>query len=243
MKKHSPKRCALAAAATVLVIAGTVSAGPTSVIGGTSVIQFDVGALAAAGLSPSSGGPGVGGPFTFTINPRDAAVRPTTFTYDSDAFTGSTTGRIEHTGSLAFNDGAVTTGELAVAYDPARAVGGRSGMYLTSGAGTTTGPLFDLVLNAGLLNATESALTVGAELLLAPELGTALTTAGLATTDAIAAVAGRDLGDLQVNATAMADDVTPPPAAVPLPAAVAMGLVTLAGVGGSRVLARVRRSM
>jgi hypothetical protein len=196
------------AAGLGLVIAGAAwaQAALVEVTGGQTSVALDTATLSSAanlnlsGVSPEVIVPGtLPDSVAFGINPRDAIAPalPTTFAYDSDDFLGTFSGTIEHTGSVFFNDDAIEVGDFTIAFDAARAgtLGGNaSGFYVASTAGLPA-ILFD-VENPTTLVASETELTIGADLLVSPEFGQFLFDNGFSTAN----LAGADVGDALVQA-------------------------------------------
>jgi len=182
----------------------TASAAVVQVISGQTSVVLDTQTLASAAslnLSSVSGdviAPGtLPGSVAFGINPRDAAILPTTFQYDADNFLGTFSGTIEHAGSVFFNGDTVEVGDFTIGFDAARAgtLGGNaSGFFVQSNAGIAA-ILFD-IQNPSELVASETELRIGANLLVSPEFGSFLFTNGLSTAD----LAGADVGDALVEA-------------------------------------------
>lgn len=192
----------LAASAKTVFVAG----GQTSVLLDTQTLEAAAG-LTLSGVSSDVIAPGSlgAGSVAFGINPRDAAVLPTTFAYDPDDFLGTFGGTIEHAGSVFFNSGSVEVGDFTIGFDAARAGGAASGFFVESNAGITA-ILFDVGAPSTLVaGATE--LVIGADLLVSPEFASFLGDTQLT---------GADVGDARVEAVV-----------VPTPAALAAGLVGL----------------
>ncbi len=196
-----------------------IGAGQTSVLLDTELLSSAAG-LTLSGVSADVISPGaLEGSVAFGINSRTAAAPslPTTFAYDDSDFLGTFSGTIEHTGSVFFNDNAVEVGNFSIAFDAARAgtlSGLASGFYVSSTTGLEA-LLFDIE-NPSTLEATASSLTVGANLLVSPEFAGFLQANGLATAD----LSGADVGDALVQGL------------VPEPSSLALGLMSLALVGG-----------
>ena len=105
--------------------AATVGAdvGQTHVFLNTDLMRRDLG-LTFEGVSPDVISPGLLGPnvrrsFGFWMNRRNAATRPTTFSYKVAALQ-PVAGTLEHMGSLFYNNGDVEMGNFSVGYDAAR---------------------------------------------------------------------------------------------------------------------------
>ena len=198
------------ATGAALAIAGAItasaSAGFVDIVGGATSVLLDTDTLSsAAGLDLSSVSPDVGSgslpnSVAFDINARDAATFPTTFSYDPDNFLGTFSGTIEHTGSVFFNNDSIEVGNFTIGFDAARAgtLGGNaSGFFVESTVGISA-ILFD-IQNPSTLNATETDLTIGADLLVSPEFGTFLLDNGFSSSN----LEGADVGDALVEAIAI----------------------------------------
>lgn len=214
---------ALTAAAAAITVCGTAVA-QIDVIGGQTSVLLDTATLSsAASLDLSSVSPEVIAPgslgdmsVAFGINPRDAMMLPTTFSYEPGlaGFGGS----IEHTGSVFFNMDSVEVGNFTIGFDDTRIGGSRSGFFVASTTGIEA-ILFD-VASPRDLSATTSGLRIEADLLVSSEFASFLQTAGLATAD----LTGADVGD------ALVEGVVPAPATA-----------MLFGAAGLGALARRRR--
>lgn len=192
------------------------------VVGGQTSVLFGNGALETLGLEISSVTPNVWGDLgpnsvAFGINPRNA-IDPslsTTFEYESDDFFAFFAGAIEHTGRVAFNDGAIVVGDFTI-----EAPGGRpadaSGFVVTSTFGLEGLILFDLA--NPIIEAFENSLTIAADIWVSPELADALSAPQFA---------GEDAGMALVVAKSMP---------IPLPA---VGWLFLGGLGV--ILPKIRR--
>ena len=211
------------------------SAAMVDVVGGRTSVALDATTLgAAAGLTLSGTSAEVQSPgdipdsVAFPITPRDAAVRPTTFSYDSSDFLNTFSGTIEHAGTVSFNENAITVGNFTIGFDSARAgtLGGiASGFYVQSNTDVNA-ILFD-VANPGSLDASETLLAIDADLLVSPEFGQFLLGGGLASSD----LAGADVGNARVAAIGVADNGGGNGGGgnvIPLPPAVVPGLIALA---------------
>ncbi len=175
--------------------------------GGQTNVLLDLATLSTAGLDLSGVSTDVIAPgdlgegsVAFPINPR-SGEQPTTFVYeptDLAPFSGS----IEHTGDLFFDQG-IALGNFSIGFDAARAVDGKSGFFVQS---TKVGPdfvaaiLFD-VENPSALDAQSTTLTIEGNLLVSPELAAFLGNPALA---------GADVGDARVSATALPSDPVEP---------------------------------
>ena len=215
------------AAAATLACSAVATADTVDLVGGQTSVLLDTAALedlASLSLSGVTGDvivPGNLGPdsVAFGINPRNGNL-PTTFSYDPDDFLNTFSGSIEHSGSVLFNDDTVEVGDFTIGFDANRAGGfggAASGFFVESTAGIAA-ILFDIE-NPTNLVATETELTIEADLLVSAEFGQFLFDNGLSDTN----LAGADVGDALVQGVA-----------VPGPA----GLAVLAGAG---LLGRRRR--
>ncbi|MEM9373786.1 MAG: hypothetical protein AAGA55_09095 [Planctomycetota bacterium] len=186
--------------AVVALAAGTVFA-QTDVTGGQTSVLLDTATLSSAasldlsGVSADVGGGNLGdGSVAFGINSRDAASLPTTFSYDASDFLGTFGGTIEHTGSVFFNNDTVEVGNFTIGFDAGRVGDDRSGFFVESTTGIAA-ILFDIA-NPSQLDATDSSLTIGADLLVSSEFAGFLFDNGLASAD----LTGADVGDALVQA-------------------------------------------
>ncbi|MEX0877029.1 MAG: hypothetical protein WD114_06180 [Phycisphaerales bacterium] len=178
---------------------GIAHAEEFDIIGGQTSVLLDTDTLAAAAsLNLSSVSADVIAPgelgaasVAFGINPRDAMMLPTTFSYDAGltSFSGS----IEHTGSVFFNSDSVEVGNFTIGYDGSRVGGDRSGFFVESTTGIAA-ILFD-VATPSLLSADGSGLIIEADLLVSGEFAGFLTDNGLASAD----LTGADVGDARVS--------------------------------------------
>ena len=172
------------------------------VIGGQTSVLFGNGALDALGLEISSVTPNIWGDLgpnsvLFGINPRNAIdpALSTTFEYESNGF-APFAGAIEHSGRIAFNDGAIVVGDFTI-NAPGGRPDGTSGFVVTSTFGLEGLVLFDIA--NPIIEAFENSLTIAADILVSPELAAALNSD----------LAGADAGMALVVAKSMA---------IPLPA-------------------------
>lgn len=169
--------------------------------GGQTNVLLDTATLEAAAnltISSTSGpviAPGELGAASvaFPVNARDAAAA-TTFSYDPADFLGTFSGAIEHQGSVLFNSDAIEVGDFTIGFDAGRAAGQASGFFVESNVGIEA-IIFD-VAAPSTLEATESSLTIGADLLVSPEFAQVLLDASLATSN----LSGADVGDALVSA-------------------------------------------
>jgi hypothetical protein len=213
----------LTATAAALACAGSAMA-QIDVVGGQTSVLLDTATLSsAASLDLSSVSPDVIAPgalgdssVAFGINPRDAAMLPTTFSYATDL--ASFAGTIEHTGSVFFNMDSVQVGNFTIGFDDTRVGGLRSGFFVASTTGIEA-ILFD-VSTPSDLSATGDGLRIGADLLVSSEFAGFLQGAGLASAD----LTGADVGD------ALVESVVPAPATA-----------MLFGMAGLGAFARRRR--
>ncbi|MEM9416165.1 MAG: PEP-CTERM sorting domain-containing protein [Planctomycetota bacterium] len=184
-----------AALSALLVVSPALAA---DVVGGQTNVALDTTLLStAAGLDLSSVSadvisPGsLPGSVAFGINARDAAVLPTDFTYTPGTL-APFSGTIEHTGSVFFNNDTVEVGNFTIGFDANRVAGANSGFFVESTTGVSA-ILFDIGGPNGL-TATNSALIIDADLLVSPEFAAFLGNTALT---------GADVGDAQVDATAV----------------------------------------
>ncbi|MFK7883939.1 MAG: hypothetical protein AB8F26_07140 [Phycisphaerales bacterium] len=194
--KISKISCAVVALAAGSAVAQTdVTGGQTSVLLDTATLSaaasLDLSGVSSDVIAPGSLGDGS---VAFGINARDASSLPTTFSYDSSDFLGTFGGTIEHTGSVFFNAGTVEVGNFTIGFDAARVGGDRSGFFVESTTGIAA-ILFD-VGAPSQLDATDSSLTIGADLLVSAEFAGFLQQNGLASSD----LTGADVGDALVQA-------------------------------------------
>lgn len=202
----------------------TTAMAQIDVIGGQTSVLLDTDTLSsAASLDLSSVSPDVIAPgslgdssVAFGINPRDAMMMPTTFSYETGL--ASFGGSIEHTGSVFFNMDSVEVGNFSIGFDDGRIGGDRSGFFVASTTGIEA-ILFD-VASPSDISATSSGLLIEADLLVSSEFSTFLQDAGLASSD----LTGADVGD------ALVEGVVPAPATA-----------MLFGVAGLGAIARRRR--
>ena len=202
--KHFAVIAAVVCSASYMTVARAVD-----VVSGQTSVLPDLGTLEAAASLVLSGTsddvlPGnLGdGSVAFAINPRNAAVLPTTFSYDPATFpaAGSFSGSIEHSGSLFFNDDAVEVGDFTIGFDGDRAGtlnGTASGFFVESNAGIAA-IVFDVGAPSQAI-ATASDLTVAADLLVSPEFAGFLQSNGLAASD----LSGADVGDALIEASSV----------------------------------------
>jgi hypothetical protein len=238
---------ALAAGAFLLLQSPRASfAATVNVTGGQTSIAFDAAALTTAGLTISGNTGGVVTPgelpnsLGFPINARDAAARPTTFAYDPANFPTSATGTIEHTGTVQFNTNpALDVGDFSIGFDATRTGtlnGAASGFFIQSNA-ALPGIVFDLGQPTNQ-TATDTNLTIDANVLASPEFAAALMTNQVTTTD----VSGSVLGTGRINATVMGEQPPPqpPPSGIPLPPALIPGLACLGMLGLGAKVRKIR---
>ncbi len=194
--------CGLGMGLALSLMAVDASAGAVEIGGGQTSVLLDTDTLSAAasldlsGVSSDVIAPGtIPGSVAFGINPRDAMAPalPTTFAYDDTDFLGTFSGAIEHTGSVFFNNDTVEVGNFTIGFDAGRVGGDNSGFFVESTTGIAA-ILFD-VENPSQLEATDSNLTIGANLLVSPEFATFLFDNGLASAD----LTGADVGDALVE--------------------------------------------
>jgi len=214
------KMQALTTGAAVLALSAAASAQTFDVIGGQTSVLLDTDTLsAAASLDLSSVSadviaPGAlgDGSVAFGINPRDAMMLPTTFSYTEGL--ASFDGTIEHSGSVFFNMDSVEVGNFTIGFDAGRVGDDRSGFFVESTTGIAA-ILFD-VASPDSLSATGDGLSISADLLVSSEFATFLSDAGLASSD----LTGADVGD------ALVEGVVPAPATAALLAVAGLGAAT-----------------
>lgn len=204
--------------ATFLMVAGlnVVETQAQSLVnGGKTSVLLDTATLSSVGLNVTgTSGTLVGdlgaGSVGFGINPRNGNL-PTTFVYTPGSL-APFSGTIEHFGSVFFNQPAtpLEVGNFTIGFDPNRVGGIRSGFFVASTVGLAA-TLFD-VQNPSSLNAAANSLTIAGNLLVSAELATVLGNANLA---------GADVGDALISATAI-----PEPAVGFLLTAIVGGLVS-----------------
>ena len=234
------RTCAYAIVAIAMTMTALAAPAATvDVTGGRTSVALDTEALSSAagltisGTSPEVQSPGdLEGSVAFPITPRDAAVRPTTFSYDPADFLNTFSGTIEHAGTVSFNENAVTVGNFTIGFDGDRAGtlgGAASGFYVRSNTDVDA-ILFDVAAPSAL-DATETLLALDADLLVSPEFGQFLIGGGLATAD----LSGTDVGDARIAATASGGGGG---TVIPLPPAVVPGIAGLALLLAPRALKR-----
>lgn len=205
-------------AAAAIVVATQAHAVP--ITGGQTNVLLDVRLLGSVGLTLS----GVGGPViapgdlgsasvAFPINGRDAAspALATTFTYTPGTLLPFA-GTIEHSGTVFFNDDALEVGNFTIGFDAARVSAAKSGFFVADNVTFAGVALFDVGIPSAL-TATDSLLSIAANLLVSPELAGVLDNIQLA---------GVDVGDALVVAS------------VPEPGTLALLALGLAGLGLAR---------
>ncbi len=177
-------------------------ANAVEISGGQTNVLLDLETLASVGLVLS----GVSGPViipgdlgsdsvAFPVNPRDASAPslPTTFQFTVDTL-APFSGTIEHSGTVLFNDGTLEVGNFTIGFDSSRASDIFSGFFVADNVTFLGVALFDVGIPSSL-SATDSGLMIFADLLVSPELAGVLQNMDLA---------GADVGDAYVNATARA---------------------------------------
>lgn len=188
-----------------LTLAASVTHAQVDIVGGQTNVLLDTATLAAAANLNLSG---VSGPViapgnlgassvAFPINPRNASSLPTTFSYDPADFLGTFSGTIEHSGSVLFNSDSIEVGNFTIGFDGTRAgtLGGNaSGFYVESTIGIAA-ILFDIA-SPSQLDASQSGLVIGADLLVSPEFGTFLFDNQFSASN----LQGADVGDALVEA-------------------------------------------
>ena len=215
---------ALTAILTITIFSSASQAQSTELTGGTISFDLDEDELMAVNLMffgtmdsvPTTRGDEFIG---FNINSRGDAISPTTFAYEANG-TDLTpvSGTIESTGSISFNSGATSFGNIRLGFDEDRITGPNSGFFGESTAGTFTGIVFD-VSNGSNINALTSSLTIEGDIFLSPELAGAIP----------GSTAGTNIGTFAIDATA----------AVPEPSS--LGCVAILGI--MTTLRRRRKSL
>lgn len=176
---------------------------------------------------------------TFPANSRTAADRPTSATYDTDDPLATFAGSVEFRGYLTLITGPglrLELGDFSLLRDPARAgsLGGlASGWLLRNNRPGFTAAAFDLQ-TPGSVVGSSTAFSFSAGLLVSPELAATLQ----GTTQELPA--GFAAGNFQLAATAQP---AAGPNPIPLPPALYVGLLTLAGLSAcGAVRTRIRPS-
>ena len=192
-------------------------AGAVMLTGGQTNVALDTEILSSVGLNLS----GVSGPVIAPGNLGAASVAfpitaATTFDYTAGSL-APFSGTIEHSGTVLFNDGGLEVGNFTIGYDAARESATTSGFFVADNVTFPGTALFDIGLPS-TLDATDMMLTIGADLLVSPELAGVLDDTGLI---------GVDVGDALVEGTAGA-------VAVPEPGTLALMLSGLALAGVAR---------
>ena len=211
------------------VLPSSADAAPVVVTGGQSTITLDAEVLASGGLTL------VGtGPFIMQIAPRDANEFPTTFAYDTEDFDATASGKIDHFGQIQVSPSDpevfVPIESVTIFRDRSRegSLGGKASGYFVQN-NPVVGPVIDLfdLATFDTLSAGETALTIEADLLIAPEFAAFLLENGLTTTD----LSGADAGEIRVDAEA---------SVIPLPPAAGAAALTFVALGFKRA-ARIKR--
>ena len=164
----------------------TVDSGTTSVF-----LDFET----AAGVA-LVGANSEGEPFSDEFQVGFPIVEDTDFTFEIDPF-APVSGTIEHSGTITLGEEGMelTLGDFSIGFDAERVSDTASGFFV---ADTTNDPLgLEILFDVGAPGnvTTEEGLTISeADLLVAPELASALGSADLA---------GADIGDTRIDATAM----------------------------------------
>ena len=189
---------ALTAILTITIFSSASQAQSTELTGGTISFDLDEMELAVVGLMFSGTMDAVMSPsgpdfIGFEINARDAATNPTTFAYEANGTDlAPVSGTIESTGSISFNSGTTSFGNIRLGFDEDRITGSNSGFFGESTIGTFIGVVFD-ISNGSNINALTSSLTIEGDIFLSPELavvvgGSTTGTIGAFAIDATAAV-------------------------------------------------------
>ncbi len=203
----------LLAALVVVCVTSVTNAQQRFVVGGQTNVLLDTATLSSVGLDLSSVSSDV-------INPGDLGVGSVAFGINSRTDTPATnfaydifdlapfSGTIEHQGSVFFNADSIEVGDFSIGFDATRVNADNSGFFVESTTGLEA-ILFD-VENPTTLNAGDSVLEIGADLLVSAEFAAVLGDAGLT---------GVDVGDTFVSGVS----------AVPEPSSIA--ILSLVGLG------------
>ncbi len=199
------KRLFALSVATALLMGGFVANanGQRLVNGGKTSVLLDTATLSSVGLNLTSVSGDVlpgdlgDGSVGFAINPRNGSL-PTSFIYTAGSL-APFSGTIEHTGSVFFNepDETLEVGNFTIGFDADRVGESRSGFFVASTVGLAA-TLFDIE-NPSSLDAGVDNLLITANLLVSAELASVLGNASLA---------GADVGDALVSATAIPEPST-----------------------------------
>ena len=205
---------------TAVLSAGAIAASPAAadvvgIVGGQTNVTLNFELLSsAAGLDLSGITPGTlitedASTVGFVITPPNAFDGPSTFTYDSDEFSGTFGGGIQHRGGVYFNDDAILVGNFGIGFD--------DGWFVNSNLGLE-GQLFDVeILTA---DPTAQSFNAFGNLLVSEFFAGVLLDLGLAESD----LTGANVGTASIEGY-MSN-------AVPAPGALA--LLGLAGLGARR---------
>ena len=213
---------ALTAILTITIFSSASQAQSTELTGGTISFNLDEDELSAVNLVffgtmdsvPTTRGDEFIG---FNINSRGDAISPTTFAYEANDLT-PVSGTIESTGSISFNSGATSFGNIRLGFDEDRITGSNSGFFGESTAGTFTGIVFDISSTSDV-EALTSSLTIEGDIFLSTELADVIPNS----------TAGTNIGTIAIDATA----------AVPEPSS--LGCVAILGI--MTTLRRRRKSL
>ena len=213
---------ALTAILTITIFSSASQAQSTELTGGTISFNLDEDELSAVNLVffgtmdsvPTTRGDEFIG---FNINSRGDAISPTTFAYEANDLT-PVSGTIESTGSISFNSGATSFGNIRLGFDEDRITGSNSGFFGESTAGTFTGIVFDISSTSDV-EALTSSLTIEGDIFLSTELADVIPNS----------TAGTNIGTIAIDAAA----------AVPEPSS--LGCVAILGI--MTTLRRRRKSL
>ena len=186
---------ALTAILTITIFSSASQAQSTELTGGTISFNLDEDELSAVNLVffgtmdsvPTTRGDEFIG---FNINSRGDAISPTTFAYEANDLT-PVSGTIESTGSISFNSGATSFGNIRLGFDEDRITGLNSGFFGESTIGTFIGVVFD-ISNGSNINALTSSLTIEGDIFLSTELADVIPNS----------TAGTNIGTFAIDATA-----------------------------------------
>lgn len=181
-------------------LAAASQAGAVMLTGGQTNVALDTEILSSVGLDLS----GVAGPVIVPGNLGAASVAfpitaATTFDYTAGSL-APFSGTIEHSGSVLFNDGGLEVGNFTIGFDAGRQSATTSGFFVADNITFPGVALFDIG-PPSTLDATDMMLTVGADLLVSPELAGVLEDTALI---------GVDVGDALVEGTAGSVAVSEP---------------------------------
>jgi Ca2+-binding RTX toxin-like protein len=169
---------------------------------GTTSVFLDLPLLESAAGITLVGADSTGEPFSEDFQVGFPIVEDTSFIFKIDPF-APVNGSIKHSGTitLGLDDTEVTVGDFSIGFEPARVSETASGFFV---ADTTEDDLeleilFDVGTTGSVSAGAESLEIAEADLLVAPEFASALGSAELA---------GADVGDTRVDASAIEPEVT-----------------------------------